>query len=75
VVVTHHRELRARSPSGLMLESIDSPQGDQVARSAATKAIGSPKVTAITVTDMSMLVRVEVVHLVDVLDTVGGGVR
>src|SRR5271165_3207361 len=40
--VRPHRVLRARSPSGLMLASIDSPQGDQEERSAATTATASP---------------------------------
>ena len=44
-----------------MLESIDSPQGDQVARSAATTAMGNPRPTARTVTDMSVLVGVVLV--------------
>jgi len=42
VTVTDHLEARARSPSGLMLDSIDSPQGDHVERTAATSAMGSP---------------------------------
>jgi hypothetical protein len=66
-----------------MLESIDSPQGDQVARSAATTAIGSPRATAITVTDISVLVLMRVVQVLVLvvldepvmLDVVGGRVR
>src|SRR5690348_2261014 len=44
--VTPHRLFLARSPSGLMLASIDSPQGDQVDRIAATTASGTPRTTA-----------------------------
>src|SRR5437588_10359942 len=40
--VTPHRLPRARSPSGLMLESIDSPQGDQVERTPAMRASPNP---------------------------------
>src|SRR3954451_9758028 len=40
--VVIHRLPRARSPSGWMLESIDSPQGDQVERTAATRATAIP---------------------------------
>ena len=38
VTVTAHVEPRPRSPSGVMLASIDSPQGDQAARTAASTA-------------------------------------
>src|SRR5947209_7975845 len=37
-----HLDLRPRSPSGVMLPSIDSPQGDQVERIAPTTARPSP---------------------------------
>jgi hypothetical protein len=39
VTVTHHLLCLLRSPSGWMLDSIDSPQGDQVDRTAAIRAI------------------------------------
>ena len=42
VTVSHHRLLRLRSPNGEMLESIDSPQGDHVDRTAATTASTTP---------------------------------
>ena len=41
-VVRPHRRRRPRSPSGVMLVSIDSPQGDHVERTAATAATASP---------------------------------
>jgi hypothetical protein len=48
-----------------MLESIDSPQGDQVARTAATAAIGRPRAKASAVTDISVPVVLVVVVRVD----------
>ena len=72
MVVSHQRECRARSPSGLMLESIDSPQGDQVARTAAMAAIGRPRARASAVTDMSVVVLVAVVVVVTVVVVAGG---
>src|SRR5437660_1030670 len=46
VTVTPHRLSRARSPSGWMLASIDSPHGDQLERSPATVATTRPAATA-----------------------------
>ena len=43
--VRPHRLPRARSPSGLMLASIDSPQGDQDERRPATTARTAPRAT------------------------------
>src|SRR3954447_6535179 len=42
VTVRRQDAPRPRSPSGVMLASIDSPQGDQVARTPAAAATASP---------------------------------
>jgi hypothetical protein len=47
VTVVPHLELRLRSPSGVMLASIDSPQGDHADRMAAARA--NPNATTMTV--------------------------
>src|SRR5437667_162271 len=44
--VAVHRCRRPRSPSGVMLPSIDSPQGDQVDRMAARPATARPNPTS-----------------------------
>src|SRR6516162_1186775 len=50
-IVRPNRVLRARSPSGLMLASIDSPHGDQDERSPATAATTTP--ATVTPTDVT----------------------
>src|SRR3954452_12308444 len=49
--VTNQWFPRPRSPSGWMLESIDSPQGDQVERTAATSATAIPNQVVAVTTD------------------------
>ena len=44
--VTGHLDERPRSPSGVMLASIDSPHGDHADLIAATAAIPMPTTTA-----------------------------
>ncbi len=50
IAATPNRLFRPRSPSGVMLESIDSPHGDQVDRTAPTTADATPAHTTTAVT-------------------------
>src|SRR3954447_23253452 len=51
--VTANRLCRPRSPNGVMLESIDSPHGDHVARTAPTTADATPIHTTAAVTALA----------------------
>src|SRR5439155_25136085 len=61
--VTPHRRPRARSPSGVMLPSIDAPQGDHVERIAPTSARATPARTAGSADTLTCPVRDERVVL------------
>src|SRR5205814_3648757 len=47
ITVTHQRDPRPRSPSGVMLPSIDVPHGDHVDRRPAATASATPTATSV----------------------------
>src|SRR5690349_606200 len=59
VTVIPHRLPRLRSPSGVMLPSIDSPQGDHSERSPATIASGTATVSSAGAVTIALAVRPE----------------